>query len=205
MSGPFSVAQSLLGLDALLVSAIAEPADTRALLERLVDGQLALVEAAKGRGIGVAFFESSAAPPLLSPAMFEAVELPPLRRAIEETGHLTGSPVPCIIGGDTTSIIPHMLATGTRFLICPAEANREDFLRRMEGHPEIVVRVNLNPDVYTRGSRQDIAREVDAVVALARGRQNILLGTGAISYETPVENIQFLIQYASEGDPQLHR
>jgi len=35
-----------------------------------------------------------------------------------------GEPVPCIIGGNTHPIVPDMVATGTRFLICPSETDR---------------------------------------------------------------------------------
>ena len=53
-----------------------------------------------------------------------------------------------------------------------------------------------------RNQRQASAREfkaeIDAVIELAAGRENILLGTGAIPYETPVENLMFMKEYCSE-------
>jgi hypothetical protein len=65
----------------------------------------------------------------------------------------------------------------------------------MEAHPDVKVRVNLDPRVYTKGSRKEILREVDEIVALAAGRPNILLGTGAVPYETPPENILLIKDY----------
>ena len=47
----------------------------------LVDGQVAFAEEIKRQGIDVAFFESAACPPLLSPAMFRRVELPRSRQS----------------------------------------------------------------------------------------------------------------------------
>ena len=199
IGGPFSVAQSLLGLEELIVSALTDPEKTPAFLLKLVIGQLRFAEAIKAVGVDVALFESAAAPPLLSPDQFRDVELPALMSVMKGVAEIVGHPVPCIIGGDTLSLIPHMLQTGTDFLICPAETDRVAFLQAMAGHPEVNVRVNLNPAVYTRGSREQIMAEVDAVVALAAGRRNVLLGTGCIPYETDPANILFLQKYAAGG------
>ncbi len=106
-----------------------------------------------------------------------------------------GQALPCIIGGDTEPIIEAMLETGTGFLICPAETDRIKFLAKMKAYPEVTVRVNLDPRLYAYGTREEIIADVDRVIALAAQQPNILLGTGAIPYETPPENILLLKQY----------
>ncbi len=197
VGGPFSVAQNLLGLEPLLLAVATEPERARALLDRLVEGQVRFAEAVREAGLGIAFFESAAAPPLLSPNQFREVELPALKRAIQEVKAATGSPVPCIIGGDTVHIIPELIETGTGFLICPAETDQARFVERMRRYPEVTVRVNLNPTLYTRGTQSEMAQAVDEVVGWAGGRASVLLGTGAIPYETPPENLLFLMEYAA--------
>jgi len=197
VSGPFSIATSLLGAEELLVSAATAPGATRRFLLALVPGQVRLCEAARAAGVGVAFFESAAAPPLLSPAQFGEVELPALKAAMSQVGAAAGHSVPCIIGGDTEPIIEQILETGTDFVICPAETDREKFMRRMEPHPEVKVRVNLDPRVYSRGRREEIIAAVDEVIALAAGRPNVLLGTGAVPYETPPGNILLIRDYVA--------
>lgn len=195
VSGPFSVAQCLVGLDNLILNAALEPEQTLAFLQKLVEGQLLFAKHIHEHGLGIAFFESAAAPPLLSPQMFRAIELPALKRAIEGVSKITGQPAPCIIGGNTAPIIPEMLETGTGFLICPAETNRREFLAGMKDHPRVKVRINMKPETYVRGSQEDIRKEIDEILALAQGKANILLGTGAIPYETPIENIRFILEY----------
>lgn len=195
VSGPFSIATSLVGLEELLATVAAAPAQVRDFLLRLVPGQVAFARAVVEAGLGVAFFESAAAPPLLSPGQFEAVELPALKETMRQVSEAAGQPVPCIIGGDTEPIVDLMMATGTGFVICPAETDRRAFLRRMERYPEVKVRINLDPAIYTRGTREQILAEVDAVVALAAGRPNLLLGTGAVPYETPPENLLLIRDY----------
>ena len=195
VSGPFSIAQSLLGLEALTLAVADEPGKVRALLERLVGAQVAYSREALRAGLGIAFFESAAAPPLLSPRQFRDVELPALMRALREVAAEAGRALPCIIGGDTAPIIADIIATGTDFVICPAETDRVRFLERLRDFPDVKVRVNLDPRVYTSGTPDEIRAAVDEVVALREMRPRLLLGTGAIPYETPVENVTLLIEY----------
>ncbi|MFW5868376.1 MAG: hypothetical protein ACOCX2_11200, partial [Armatimonadota bacterium] len=104
----------------------------------------------------------------------------------------------CIIGGDTAPIVPELLATGTGFLICPAETDRDEFLAATMAAPEVRVRVNLDPAIYTRGTEAEIIAAIDEVIALAETRPNVLLGTGAIPYETPPENLLLMKRYCEE-------
>ncbi|MHB0875680.1 MAG: uroporphyrinogen decarboxylase family protein [Anaerolineae bacterium] len=195
ISGPFSVAQSLLGAEVLLTEVATRPDEVRRFLLHLVEAQVRFTQAVATAGLGVAFFESAAAPPLLSPRQFREVELPALKEAIGRVSTVVGRRVPCIIGGDTASIVPEIMETGTDFVICPAETDRSAFLRQMNAYPGVKVRVNLEPSVYSQGTPADITAAVDAVVVLAAGRPNVLLGTGAIPYETPPANLLFLIDY----------
>lgn len=198
VSGPFSIAQNVVGLNRLLLDVASQPETVRAALEHFVDGQICFAEAVIGAGLGVAFFESAAAPPLLSPRQFRAIEAAPLQRAMREVSEIAQAPAPCIIGGDTAPIVPEMLETGTDFLICPAETDRERFLAATMQRPDVAVRVNLSPEVYTRGTAEEITAAIDEVVELAKRRPNVLLGTGAIPYETPPENLLLMKRYAAE-------
>ena len=195
VSGPFSVAQSVVGLNRLMEDVALAPDQVRSMLEHLVDGQVRFARAVIEAGLGVAFFESAAAPPLLSPRSFREIEAPPLQRAMREGGEIAGASIPCIIGGNTAPIVPELLATGTGFLICPAETDRKAFLAATMDAPEVKVRVNLDPAVYTSGSDADIIAAIDEVIALAERRPNVLLGTGAIPYETPSENLLLMKGY----------
>jgi hypothetical protein len=47
------------------------------------------------------------------------------------------------------------------------------------------------------GSKDEIIAEIDRIIKLAKGRPNILLGTGAVPYETPPENILLIKEYAN--------
>ena len=76
ISGPFSIVSNLVGFDALLPECATEPECVRAVLSHLADSQVAFAQAVKEAGVDVAFFESAACPPMLSPDLFCQIELP---------------------------------------------------------------------------------------------------------------------------------
>jgi uroporphyrinogen decarboxylase len=197
ISGPFSIAQSLMGLETLVMGAALAPASVTRFLRALIPGQVAYSQAVLQAGLGVAFFESAATPPLLSPTQFRELELPVLNDMLQQVSAVAGVALPCILGGDTAPIIRDLLTTGTDFVICPAETDREAFLTAMRDHPEVKVRVNLDPRLYTRTAGPELWAAVDEVVSLSHQRPGLMLGTGSLPYETPIETVLSLIAYCS--------
>jgi len=199
VSGPFSIATNLVGFETLLCAAVAEGDLVRRALAALVEGQERFCRAVRDAGLDIAFFESAAAPPLLSPEMFRRVELPALAETLRRAAAVVGHPVPCVIGGDTTPILPAILETATRYVICPAETDQAAFLDIMRAHPDVMVRVNLAPEITAAGPWERIRAEVDRICALTRDRRNVCLGTGALPYETPPENVLRIKAYLAGG------
>lgn len=73
-------------------------------------------------------------------------------------------------------------------------------LQKTASHPEVTVRVNLNSSLCVNGPPEALVREIDAVAELAaRSANPLLLGTGALPYETPPENALFIIDCASKA------
>ena len=106
-----------------------------------------------------------------------------------------GHPVPCVMGGDTTPILDAILETGTRYVICPIETDQQAFMKRVWDRTEVRVRVNTSSEVMVRGTPEEIRSEVDRIVRLTTGRENVCLGTGALPYETPPENVLLIREY----------
>ncbi|MFP4055826.1 MAG: uroporphyrinogen decarboxylase family protein [Candidatus Brocadiia bacterium] len=197
LSGPFSIAVSLRGIEGLLEDVAREPEATSAWLWQLAEGQGAFCRAVADAGLDVAFFESAAAPPLLSPRQFRQVELGPLRRTMALAEAALGHPVPCVVGGDTEPILDAVLSTGTSYVICPAETDQGAFVARSAAHPQVSVRINLDPRTVAQGDRPAILREVDRILGLAATRPNCILGTGALPYETPPANVILIRDYVA--------
>ncbi|MBD3184728.1 hypothetical protein GF312_20775 [Candidatus Poribacteria bacterium] len=197
VSGPFSIAVSLRSLSGLLEDVAYRPELVRKFLIQLADNQVNLCKAVMEAGLDVAFFESAAAPPLLSPKQFHDLELPALKNAMEKVSKVVGHPVPCIIGGDTEPILEDILSTGTSYIICPAETNQKTFMEKLKNQNKVKIRINIDPLTVAHGSKSQILKDVDRILKMADGRENILLGTGAVPYETPPENIILIKEYVS--------
>jgi len=198
VSGPFSIASNLVGFNQLLLDVATDPEVVGQALMRLVGGQVAFAREIKTRGVDVAFFESAACPPLLSPAMFRRIELPALKAILTGMAEVLGHPVPCIIGGDTTPILDAMLETGTGYVVAPYETDQEAFMKKIWDRTEIRVRVNSDVEIISRGTWDRIKADADRILRLVHGRPNVCMGTGALPYETPPENVLRLRDYVSQ-------
>jgi uroporphyrinogen decarboxylase len=198
VSGPFSIASNLVGFGNLLCEVATDPDEVAESLMHLIDGQVAFAKEIQRHGLDVAFFESAACPPLLSPAMFRRVELPALKAIMAGMAEALGHPVACIIGGNTAPIVEAMLETGTGYLIAPFETDQEVFLQKIWDRTNVRVRVNTDVELISRGTWEQIRADADRIIGLVRGRPNVCMGTGALPYETPPENVLRLTEYVSQ-------
>jgi uroporphyrinogen decarboxylase len=196
VAGPFSIAFNLRGISNLCEDVILRPAETGQLLMRLAENQAVLCRAIAKAGLDVAFFESAASPPILSPRQFHEVEMPALRRILEVAADCIGHPVPCIMGGNTYPILDDILSTGTNYLACNVETNQAAFVEKVSRtHPHVKMRVNLDPGVVACAEPERIYRGIDRVLEIVGGRANCVMGTGAMPLETPLENIRLIRDY----------
>ena len=195
VSGPFSIASNLVGFETLLLNVATEPDRVAAALMHLVDGQVAFAEGLRAAGVDVAFFESAACPPMLSPRSFREIELPALKTIMARIGEVVGHPIPCIIGGDTTPIVEAMLETGTGYLACPFETDREAFMKKVWDRTDVRIRINSDVRLISSGTWEQIRADADRIIRMAEGRENVCMGTGALPYETPPENVLKVMEY----------
>ncbi|MEI8206578.1 MAG: uroporphyrinogen decarboxylase family protein [Kiritimatiellales bacterium] len=200
VSGPFSLAANLCGLENLLCDALTEPETVEAVLKKLTAGQLRFCKAVADAGVGITFFESAATPPLVPPYMFQQLVLPALRELIEGAAEFLGETVPCIIGGNTAPILEEMLSTGTQYVICPGETDQAAFMEKMKQHPDVMVRINMNPAVFCSGSPVAALKEADRVMVLAKGREKVCLGSGVLPYEAVPETVLNVMKYVNGKD-----
>jgi uroporphyrinogen-III decarboxylase len=196
ISGPFSIAFNLLGIGALCEQSALAPAEVAAWLMTLARNQGRFARAIIDAGLDVAFFESAAAPPLLSPRQFRTVELPALRSILELAAAIAGHAVPCIMGGNTVLILDDILSTGTGYVVCNVETNQQKFVDRLcSTHPLVNVRINMDPGIVACSDPARIRGEVDRILMVASGRPNCLMGTGCLPYETPPQNLRLIRDY----------
>jgi uroporphyrinogen decarboxylase len=189
LSGPFSLATNLVGFENLLCEIHTGPDLVADALEHLVAGQVEFCKEVVRQDLDIAFFESAAVPPLLSPDNFRDIELGALKMIMEETSVIVGHPVPCIIGGDTAPILDSILETGTGYICCPAKTDQQKFMEIMRAHPEVMVRINMDPGPMTAKNFGVLEKEVDRVFELANNREKVCIGTGCLPFETDPEAV----------------
>ncbi|MGB2862797.1 MAG: uroporphyrinogen decarboxylase family protein [Sedimentisphaerales bacterium] len=187
LSGPFSLAANLVGFENLLCEIITGPDLVAEALKHLVAGQVEFCKQVVREGLDIAFFESSATPPLLSPQNFRQIELEALKEIMLMTAAVVGHPVPCIMGGDTLPILDDILQTGTGYVCCPAKTNQQKFMEKMRNHPDVTVRINMDARAITSKNFLDVEKEVDRVIALTHNRPNVCIGTGCLPFEAEPE------------------
>ena len=196
VGGPFSIAFNLRGINNLCLDAALYPEQLAKMLLHLAENQAVLCQAVVNAGLDVAFFESAAAPPILSPRQFHEIEMPALRRVLEIAANSVGHQVPCIMGGNTYPVLDDILSTGTNYLVCNVETNQLAFIDRVSHtHPNVKIRVNLDPGVVACHDAERIYRAIDHLLEIVGNHDNCVMGTGALPLETPPENIRLIREY----------
>lgn len=200
VSGPYSIASNLIGFDALLCETIDQTEQTRNALVHLVNGQIRFCKKIINNGLNITFFESAATPPLLSPQLFHDVDLPALKILLQKCREIAGHSIPCIIGGDTAPIIEMILEIGTTYVICPSETDQALFMEKMKSFPNVIVRINMNPEIISTGDMNTVFTEVNRVMKLAEDRTNVCIGTGVLPYETNPDVVLKISEYINSND-----
>jgi uroporphyrinogen decarboxylase len=186
LSGPFSIAQHLLGMEELIYAAVAEPDTVRDALMVIARHLGNLIRAIEATGCDVIMFESSASPPLVSPGMFRRIEVPALEHIGAVHREVTGRGVALILGGNTLSVLDDMMKVDVGSIICPAEVDGAAFLDNMSSYPEVEVRINMRPGVFA-SSLDEARSEATRVIGLARGRENVCIGSGVLPFDARPE------------------
>jgi uroporphyrinogen decarboxylase len=184
LAGPFSIATNLMGFENLLCEIATSPDLVIETLGHLVTGQIEFCKEIVRQGLDIAFFESAAVPPLMSPQNFRDIELGALKAIIRRAAAALGHPVPCVMGGDTTPILDAILETGTGYVCCPAGTDQQMFMEKMRAHPDVMVRINMDPKPMTSKNFEAVEKEVDRVLELANNRNKVCIGTGCLPFET---------------------
>jgi uroporphyrinogen decarboxylase len=197
LSGPFSTAQNLLGMEELLFAVMADPGGARDALLRIARDVGTIIESITAQGFEVIVFESSASPPLLSPSLFRKAEVPALAHVGEVHRRVTGRGVALILGGNTVPVLEDLVGVGAGSIICPAEADGRAFFEKMRGHPEIAVRINMRPGVFASSIEEALA-EAARAVALAPHQENVCIGSGVLPYDANPEIVLGVQSYIEE-------
>ncbi len=189
LCGPFSMACELAGAEGVLTAVLDDAGWVAGLLAFTAEVAKTYGRAFVERGLGVILFDSHAAPPLLSPALYRKIVLPATASVISYFRRDLGVPlVPYIVGGDTAVLLDAILATGTNNILCDYKADLAGFIDRLRG-TDVLVRANLDPRLIHAGPPGEVKTRARRVLDVGRRHPGFILGTGILPYDTPPDNV----------------
>lgn len=188
ISAPYSVAVELIGVEKLIFGMIERPDEVHEFLSFLTDVSTSYGKAFVDRGVEVCVFDSYAAPPLVSPSLYVDIILPHMKKLITALKACGAEFVEYVIGGRTEPIAEHLFATGADILLCDFAADVNIFLERAKD-TAVLVRRNISPVLIEQGPDEELIMQIDGIRKLAAKHHNVIIGTGAISYNTSAERV----------------
>lgn len=188
ISGPFSLAISLVGAEALFVACLDQPEWVRSVLD--YSGRI-IKEFAKGyidAGAELIVFDSQASPELLSPAMYEEFVLPVTQELVTWAASQGVRDMPLIIGGNTTPIAPLLAQTGANNLLCDFTADFDEWAEVAREHGR-AFRRNISPRLIETATPEEIYAVAAKEIARGRDLPGFIMGTAVIPFGTPTKNV----------------
>lgn len=188
LSGPFSLAISLVGAEAIFLACVDQPEWVRSCLDYAGRIIRAFARAYIDAGVELIIFDSQASPELLSPAMYEEFVLPVTQELVTWSAAQGVRDVPLIIGGNTTSIAETLALTGANNLLC-------DFTGDFEVWADVArasrraLRRNISPRFLETATPEQIYEAARDEIQKGRDLPGFIMGTGVIAFGTPTENI----------------
>ena len=188
LSGPFSLAVSLMGAEEFFLCCWDSPDASKRLLEHCTAIIKEFGAAYIDAGAEVILFDSQASPELLSPKMYREYVLPCTRSIVEHFQQLGVRDVPLIIGGKTTRIIDALLETGANNLLCDFTADWPAWSSRCREQGRSVRR-NMSPQFVASATPDEVFETARQMVAEGADLPGFIIGTAVVPYGTPTENL----------------
>jgi uroporphyrinogen decarboxylase len=188
LSGPFSLAASLMGAANLFMSMAAEPAVARSVIAFASEVVTRYGLAFARRGLQAALFDSQASPGLISPRSYREFVLGPTQQVIRDLRSGGMAYVPLVIGGNTDPIVEPYLETGGNYILCDGGASVKKFLPACIAARR-AFRRNIPADFLLSASPAEVERRAAEEIASAGGCAGFMLGTGIVPYGIPTEKI----------------
>ncbi len=191
--GPVSIAGQLLGLERLLYLMVDEPDRVKRVLAFTTDVTirfgLAIMEA--GAHVPIVF-NPMASPNVIPKAVFEAFELPNLKRVFEAFRR-AGSPIAWMsTAGNTSTILPLYPEASIDLATIDYSVSLSDARRMI---PRVAINGNIKPFLFNTLDEASMKEEIARVIGEIGERRGFLLGSGCeIPLEARPENLRVLVE-----------
>lgn len=195
MSGPFSVAASVVGTENLLKWMIKYPKKVHTLMDIVAESNNRYIEEVAKLGVSIGFADPVSSTSLISPKQFREFSLPALKRNINKIKEKTGGAPAIHICGKSKELWEDVVNAGiSNFSIDNAEDLEE--AKNIMGD-RVVITGNVPPvDVVYRGNKEAIFKSVKECIKKGHdSKKGYILSTGCqIPMHTPIENIEMFME-----------
>jgi uroporphyrinogen decarboxylase len=189
VTGPYSMAAELIGAEQFVLLTVDEPDFAREVIEFCARVTVEFGKAFLARGVEPIIFDSRATPTLASPRIVKNLVLPVYRDYVLPTLKASGGRfLPLIIGGNTTSIIDDLIATGATQFLSDYPANLAKWCAKALA-ARVPVRANVDALLVNRGPVEAIRRQAVEILRDFHSHPGFLLGCGVIDYNGNPEHI----------------
>lgn len=195
MSGPFSVAASVVGTENLLKWMIKYPKRVHTLMEIVAESNNRYIEEVAKLGVSIGFADPVSSTSLISPKQFREFSLPALQKNINKIKEKTGSAPGIHICGKSKEIWQDVVNAGvSNFSIDNVEDLEE--AKEIMGD-RVVITGNVPPvDAVYSGSKEDIFKAVKESIRKGHdSKKGYILSTGCqIPMHTPIEKVEMFME-----------
>ncbi len=195
MSGPFSVAASVVGTENLLRWMAKYPQKVHALMEIVAESNNKYIEEVAKLGLSIGFADPMSSTSIISPKLFREFSLPYLQKNINKIKETTGSAPGIHICGKSKKLWQDVANAGISNFSIDNEEDLED-AKKMMGD-KVVLTGNVPPvDVLYLGVRADINKSVKESIRKGYDSpKGYILSTGCqIPMNTPIEKVEMFME-----------
>ena len=183
VTGPYSMAAELIGAEKFVLLTIDDPSFARQVIDFCARVTVEFGKAFLRRGVEPILFDSRATPTLASPRVVKSLLLPVYRDyVLPELKAAGGRFLPLIIGGNTTSIIDDLIATGATQFLSDHPANLARWCENALP-ARVPVRANVDALLVNRGPVAAVRRQAVEILRDFHDHPGFLLGCGVVAYD----------------------
>ena len=187
ISGPYSIAIELMSIEPAIMAMMNQPNNFAKLMDFCTEAAINYGRAIIKRGLEVCIFDSYAAPPLVSPQVYQDMVLPYTQKLVKELKAAGAKFIEYVVGGNTSPISDSMFVIGADIILSDFVTDASVFIEKST-NTQTLIRRNISPILIENGPEQELKEATDEAIELVK-KYNFIIGTGVLSYNTSIENV----------------
>jgi hypothetical protein len=203
VAGPLAIALALAGRDRVKAGFESDAPEAGAALASLAGKMRPWLQAIGAAGARVTIWETTFDGTLVSAEAFRTHVKPALALLVREAEQATCAVPDLLMEGDTTLIVADLCSVGAAMVVCPAGANRIEFLERARGFCDVSVRIDVAPGLWNDGNWPGVCEAIAEARPAARRHPRTILGTGPLPLHASSVMVVDACSFAANMDPWI--